>query len=156
MRCCLVHERLLVSSRWPFAKSPSSRQRENKTDPFSPRLVFRLLWSFHGISKIGKEEEEKKRKNPGSICRKTPPSPLVALLTSRCVLRAWSRIFQLTASPSIYTLSSCIPFVKIISWSRHTCSCDVAGTVQLSAIGTCPAVHETQVCLFLILGLIIL
>lgn len=68
MRCCLVHERLLVSSHWPFAKSPSSRQRENKTDPFSPRLVFRLLWSFHGISKIRKEEKKK----PGEHLSENP------------------------------------------------------------------------------------
>lgn len=52
-----------------------------------------------------------------------PHPPRVALLTPRYVLRAWSRIFQSMVLPSIYTLRSYIPFVRITSWSRHACLC---------------------------------
>lgn len=85
--------------------------KQNRSLFPSPCFQAPLKFPWHQQNR----ERRKKKKTPGSICRKTPPSPLVASFTSRYVLRAWSRIFQLTASPSIYTLSSCIPFVKIIS-----------------------------------------
>lgn len=82
MRCCLVHERLLVSSHWPFAKSPSSRQRENKTDPFSPSPCFQapLKFPWHQQNR-----ERRKKKKPGEHLSENPAlSPCCVVHVSQC------------------------------------------------------------------------
>lgn len=109
---------LLLHFPWPAAKSPSSGLRGKQNRSCFLLLVFSLLWSFHGISKIG----EWGRGMSENVCWKTPPSLCHVVDFSQC-LRVWSRVFQLTVLPSTYTLRSRIPFVKIISWSRHTCLC---------------------------------
>lgn len=104
---------------FPFPGHLPSHLAEGKQNRslFPPCFRTSLKFPWHQQNLGGGGE------NSGSVCRKTPPSPLVALLTSRHVLRAWPRIFQPMALPSIYTLRSYIPFVKIISWSRGILAC---------------------------------
>lgn len=109
---------LLLHFPWPAAKSLGSGLRGKQNRSCFLLLVFSLLWSFHGISKIrrggwGMSE---------NVCWKTPPSLCHVVDCSQC-MRVWSRVFQPMVLPSTYTLRSRIPFVKIISSSRHTCLC---------------------------------
>lgn len=71
MRCCLFHCRLLVSFPWTSAKSPSSRQRENTTDPFS----LSLFSGFFEVSMASAKLGRKKKKKLWECSSENPPLP---------------------------------------------------------------------------------
>lgn len=101
LRCRLPGCRLPVSFLWPSAKLPSSRQRENKTDPLPPSPPF--LTSL----KFPQHQHNWKEKRQAAFIGKTRPRRHCRAVDLQLVL--------LFSSVWFYTLTSYIPFVKITS-----------------------------------------